>query len=209
MGLFQSGVEHQAVRSTVEGYASHFDGAGARSAHATRLAKDYYQLATDFYEYGWGQSFHFAPRCRGETWKESLVRTESYLALRLGLTPGTKVLDVGCGVGGPMRTIARLSGAHVTGITLSRYQAERGRRHNERALLSHLCEVIEGDFNAMLFEAGRFDAAYSLESCCHAADRRGPFREVFRVSKPGALFAGHDWCMTARYLPGDPEHERI
>ncbi len=50
----------------------------------------------------------------------------------LGLKPGTKALDVGCGVGGPMRTIASTSGSHVTGITINDYQVQRAKHHNER-----------------------------------------------------------------------------
>ena len=41
----------------------------------------------------------------------------------IGLKPGMKAIDLGCGVGGPMRTIAKASGAHVTGITINEYQA--------------------------------------------------------------------------------------
>ena len=44
-------------------------------------------------------------------------------------------LDVGCGVGGPMRTIASTSGAHITGITINQYQVNRARHHNEKVNL--------------------------------------------------------------------------
>lgn len=83
----------------------------------------YYDLVTSFYEYGWGESFHFAPRwttcfykyyfcsiicsswkficfyvicCRwkGESLQESIKRHEHFLALQLGLKPGQKVLWV-------------------------------------------------------------------------------------------------------------------
>lgn len=64
---------------------------------------------------GWGTSFHFAHRFRDETHSESIKRHEHYLALRLGLKPGDKVLDVGCGIGGPLREISLFSGAAVTG----------------------------------------------------------------------------------------------
>src|SRR4051812_13383259 len=116
--MFQGALERGAVKSTVDDYAALFDrGAGAeRSQQAAGIAKDYYQLVTDFYEYGWGQSFHFAPRAKGESLKASLARYEHHLALRLGLKPGQRVLDVGCGVGGPMRSIARFSQAGITGI---------------------------------------------------------------------------------------------
>ncbi|MCY3856941.1 MAG: hypothetical protein OXF78_11685, partial [Rhodospirillales bacterium] len=38
----------------------------------------YYDLVTDFFEYGWGQSFHFAPRAKGESFAASLARHEHY-----------------------------------------------------------------------------------------------------------------------------------
>jgi hypothetical protein len=55
------------------------------------MVNHYYNLATDFYEYGWGSSFHFAPRLKGETFESSLKRHEHFLALRLGLAPQHKV----------------------------------------------------------------------------------------------------------------------
>jgi sterol 24-C-methyltransferase len=208
--IFQGGLARGDVKSTVDDYAALFNKAdGERSESAAGIAKDYYQLVTDFYEYGWGQSFHFAPRAKGEPYKASIARYEHHLALRLGLKPGHRVLDVGCGVGGPMRSIARFSQANITGITIAPYQIERGRAHCEKQGLSNLCELVEGDFNAMPFEEGKFDAAYTIEACCHAGDRRGPFKEVFRTLKRGGLFAGYDWCMTDSYVPGDENHERI
>ncbi|KAF9615457.1 hypothetical protein IFM89_023565 [Coptis chinensis] len=46
-------------------------------------------------------------RWNGESLRESIKRHEHYLALQLCLKPGQKVLDVGCGIGGPLREIAR------------------------------------------------------------------------------------------------------
>ncbi|KAG6744851.1 hypothetical protein POTOM_051491 [Populus tomentosa] len=42
-----------------------------------------------------------------ESLRESIKRHEHFLALQLGLKKGQKVLDVGCGIGGPLREIAR------------------------------------------------------------------------------------------------------
>jgi sterol 24-C-methyltransferase len=208
--FFQGAAPAAEVKAAVGGYANAFDArSGERRKSAGRIAEAYYSLATDFYEYGWGQSFHFAPRRKGEGLKQSILRNERELAQKLGLGVGMSALDVGCGVGGPMRNIARFSGAKVTGITNAPYHVQRWRHHNARAGLADQCEVVGADFNEMPFEAGRFDAAYSIESCCHAGDRRGPFGEVFRVLKPGALFVGTDWCLTAAYVPGNAEHERI
>lgn len=198
------------VASTIELYLRRFEDAEeVRKREASNMARDYYILATDFYEYGWGECFHFAPRVRGESVRESLSRYEHTLALRLGLKPGMTVLDVGCGVGGPMRNIARLTGANVTGLTISAYQVTRGRGHHERAGLSRVCQSVLGDFCEMPFADARFDAVYEIESCCHAADRRSPFREAFRVLKPGGLFGGYDWCLTSEYDSKNPQHEIV
>eukprot|EP01098_Paradermamoeba_levis_P004217 TRINITY_DN1822_c0_g1_i1.p2 TRINITY_DN1822_c0_g1~~TRINITY_DN1822_c0_g1_i1.p2 ORF type:complete len:148 (-),score=52.79 TRINITY_DN1822_c0_g1_i1:836-1279(-) len=71
------------------------------------MVNQFYDLVTVFYEWGWGQSFHFAPRHRGESFEASIARHEYYLALKLKLEESHTVLDVGCGVGGPMRNICR------------------------------------------------------------------------------------------------------
>jgi len=88
------------------------------------MITNFYDLVTDFYEYGWGQSFHFGPRWKGEGFMESIKRAEYHLCSRLGLKPGMRALDVGCGVGGPMRNMAIFSGAHIDGITINQYQVK-------------------------------------------------------------------------------------
>lgn len=119
---------NDAVKSDVSAYNALFDSKTSveqRKENYKTLVSNYYSVSTDFYEYGWGKSFHFANRFRGETLDESIQRHESYLAMQLGIKSGEKVLDIGCGVGGPLRRIAYLTGAHVTGVTISQYQIQR------------------------------------------------------------------------------------
>ena len=99
--------------------------AGREKDYAT-LVDSYYDLATDFYEWGWGSSFHFATRQAHESFRESILRHEHYLAGKLGVPPGAHVLDCGCGIGGPARNIHRFSGAKVTAVTLNQSQVNRG-----------------------------------------------------------------------------------
>lgn len=106
----------------------------------------YYDVATDFYEFGWGRSFHFAPRVPGESFKASLARHEHYLAHKLGLGPGMVVADLGCGIGGPLLEIARFSGAKIVGVNSNAYQLERARKIAEEAELVHLAEFMHCDF---------------------------------------------------------------
>ncbi|MDE0716345.1 MAG: hypothetical protein OXH64_00225, partial [Rhodospirillaceae bacterium] len=47
------------------------------------------------------------------------------------------------------------------------------------------------------------------EALPHAPDKTAAYAEVFRVLRPGAVFAGYDWCMTPLYDDGNPEHREI
>ena len=82
------------------------DSSDKRNKEYADLVSSYYDLATEFYEWGWGTSFHFADKRKGETFKTAILRHEHFLAGRLGVAKGAKILDCGCGVGGPARNIA-------------------------------------------------------------------------------------------------------
>jgi sterol 24-C-methyltransferase len=201
------------IRGTVSDYRAFHDNAGgsveSRKTGYTDMVRSYYDLATDIYEKGWGESFHFAPRFRGEPFEQSIQRHQHYIALRLGLSPKDKVLDVGCGVGGPMREIARLSGAHITGVNINGYQVQKVREYNRRARLDELCDVVEADFMNLPREDGSVDAIYAFEATCHAPDKTALFRELFRALRPGGKVAIYEWCLTDRYDEKNAEHLKI
>ncbi|GAM22927.1 hypothetical protein SAMD00019534_061020 [Acytostelium subglobosum LB1] len=181
----------------------------ARKNNYTSMVNQFYDLATDFYEFGWGQSFHFATRHKFESFEASIARHEMYLAHQLGLFPGMRVLDVGCGVGGPMRTIARFSGAHVVGLNNNEYQIQRGKRLNEAAGLAPLCSFIKADFMKVPQEDATYDAIYQVEATCHAPNKVDCYKEIFRLLKPGALFGGYEWIVTNKYDKNNEEHKKI
>jgi sterol 24-C-methyltransferase len=120
-----------------------------------------------------------------------------------------RVLDAGCGVGGPMRAIARFSGASIVGISNSAYHVARAAEHNRRAGLDGRCSLIHGDFLRIPEPDGSFDAAYQIEATCHAPELEDAYREIHRVLRPGARFAGYEWCITPRFDPNDAEHRAI
>ncbi len=171
-------------------------GLDERKTDYLNFANNYYDLVTDFYEYGWGHSFHFAPRVEGESFAASLARHEHYITHRLNLKPGMEAVDLGCGVGGPLIEIARFSGARITGITNNAMHIERAAKRTKAAGLSHLADFIECDFMQLDAQEGSFDAAYSIEATCCAPDKAGVYAEAFRVLKPGALLGVYEYCMT-------------
>lgn len=200
------------VNSVIEGYNKlHEDDLDQRNTAYTTLVNSYYELATLFYEWGWGQSFHFAYQLKGESFKEAIARHEYYLAGRLGVKQGDKVLDVGCGVGGPMRNIARFTRANVTGITLNDYQVIRGNELNSAAglLQPGLAKSVQANFMEIPFEDNSFDGVYAIEATCHAPKREDVYGEIFRVLKPGQIFATYEWCLTPKYDGSNELHRLV
>eukprot|EP00928_Gymnodinium_smaydae_P047262 TRINITY_DN3152_c0_g1_i2.p1 TRINITY_DN3152_c0_g1~~TRINITY_DN3152_c0_g1_i2.p1 ORF type:complete len:389 (-),score=82.66 TRINITY_DN3152_c0_g1_i2:291-1457(-) len=196
----------------IDGYNKQFSSETStddRNKDYASLVDSYYDLATEFYEWGWGTSFHFADRRKGESFRQSILRHEYYLAGRLGVKKGDRVLDCGCGVGGPARNIARFTGADIKAVTINQFQVDRGNTLSRREDIYGQVELIQADFMQLPFEDNSFDGVYAIESTCHAPDRMKVYREILRVLKPGATFACYEWCLTDKYDPKNPAHEKI
>ncbi|KAI0463910.1 Delta(24)-sterol C-methyltransferase [Komagataella kurtzmanii] len=199
----------------VDGYFKHWNGKTDQEAEHSRksdyseLTKHYYNLVTDFYEYGWGSSFHFSRYYRGEAFRQATARHEHYLALKMGITENMKVLDVGCGVGGPAREIARFTGCSVVGLNNNDYQVERAEFYSKKYNMTKQLSYVKGDFMQMDFEPETFDAVYAIEATVHAPVLEGVYSEIYKVLKPGGAFGVYEWVMTDAYDETNPEHRAI
>ncbi len=213
-GILKGGNAAERVAERIEDYDRRYGGEARggldeRKADYRNFENSYYDLVTDFFEYGWGQSFHFAPRAANESFAASLARHEHYIAHRLGLGPGMTAVDLGCGVGGPLIEIARFSGARVVGVSNNALQLERATKRSEEAGLGHLADWLECDFMQVDAPDTSFDAAYSIEASCCAPDKTGVYGEVFRLLKPGGCLAAYEYCLTDRFDPDDPHHRQL
>ena len=202
------------VEPALREYEGRFESAAGgaveqEEGHHKEFNNVYYDLVTDFYEYGWGRSFHFAPRVPGESFGDSLVRHQRKLADTLELQPGMVVADIGSGVGGPLTEIARHTGAKIIGVNSNEYQIERARRYADEAGVSHLADFLHCDFLHVDAPDTFFDAVYSIEATCCAPDKESIYSEIFRLLKPGGRFAAYEWIMTDRYNPDDAHHARV
>lgn len=196
----------------IDGYNNQFDeskSAKDRNENYASLVDSYYDLATEFYEWGWGTSFHFANRRGEESFHQSIVRHEYFFAGRLNVKKGATILDCGCGIGGPARNIARFTGAQVKAVTINGFQVSRGNALSVKDGIRGQVELIQGDFMKLPFPDNSFDAVYAIESTCHAPDRAGVYGEIFRVLKPGATFACYEWCLTDKYDAENAHHRKI
>lgn len=115
----------------------------------------------------------------------------------LGVTPGTRVLDLGCGDGTTALPMARL-GADVTGIDISRNLVEAGNRRAREAGLSN-CRFQHGDAtNLNGLRDGAFDLVVSMFGAMFAPKPFDVAKEMVRVTRPGGRSVMGNW------IPGDP-----
>ena len=186
-----------------------YDADGIEYDH-TRTVNEYYDLCSEFMQFGWSESLHFAPLTSEESLEESLVRHQRLMIEKLELREGMVVADIGCGVGGPMRRVARESGARVVCINNNVQQLEKARRRNVETGLDDMAEYINCNFMDMsVIEPDSFDAGYAIESTCHAPDKVRAFAEIYRILKPGALLWGQEMCMTEKFNPDHRLHRTV
>jgi sterol 24-C-methyltransferase len=211
IGLLGGKIARDETEKATTDYEDYFktEDDSKRKGNYTDVVNKYYDLATSFYEFGWGESFHFAHRYKWETLRESIVRHEHYLASKLQVKKGDSVLDVGCGVGGPLREIAAFTGASVTGLNNNAFQISRGEVMNKRTGRHDNCGFIKADFMNIPKPDNSYDGVYQIEATCHAPDAVGCYSEIFRVLKPGGIFASYEWCLTDDYDENNPEHRAI
>ena len=186
------------------------DGGGSKGYDHAATVTEYYDLCGEFMVFGWGESLHFAPLSPHESLEESKIRHQRLMIAKLELREGMTVIDVGCGIGGPMRRVVREAGVRVVGVNSSEIQLGRAKSLNAEAGIDHMVDYLACSFMDMGAAADEtFDRAYAIESTCHAPDKAGAFAEIYRVLKPGALFWGQEMCMTDRFDPGDERHRAV
>lgn len=162
-----------------------------------------------FEHFFFGRSFHFFRILPNQPLSDASRQHEHYLASKLNLQPHHKVLDVGCGVGGPAREIARHTGVNVVGLNFNEYQIQRAARYTVEEGLESQVSFVKGDFMKMDFKPNSFDGAYSIEATSYAPSLKGVYSEIFKALKPGGILAVYELIMTDEYNDGDPDHRRL
>ncbi|MBT3996094.1 MAG: methyltransferase domain-containing protein [Chloroflexi bacterium] len=111
---------------------------------------------------------------------------------QLGLTSADIVLDVGAGIGGSSRFVAKNYGCKVTGIDLTPEFSEVGNSLNEKFGLSDLVSIQQGSALEMPFEDDSFSVVYMMHVGMNISDKAALYSEIRRVLKPGGKFAVYD-----------------
>jgi ubiquinone/menaquinone biosynthesis C-methylase UbiE len=114
------------------------------------------------------------------------------LAVQAGFAPGMHVLDIGCGVGGPSRTLAEMHDCRVTGIDLTEDYVRTADVLAERVGLAGRVTYRQASALALPFGPGTFDGATMMHVGMNIDDKPALFAEVRRVLRSGSIFAIYD-----------------
>ena len=118
---------------------------------------------------------------------------------RLDLAPGMRVLDLGCGLGAPARTLTVEHAVAVTAVTIVDWQIAKARALSDAATADRRGRVewVLGDFTGLDLPGSAYQAAFSIEASCHApgASKEPFLRECARLLQPGARLVIADGFM--------------
>ena len=106
------------------------------------------------------------------------------------LPPGSRVLDVGCGIGGSSRLRAQRYGFELRGVSISPGQISRAQALSDP---TGPCRFAVMDALALDLPDHSFDAVWTVECAPHIADKQRFANELLRVLKPGGLLVAADW----------------
>ena len=114
------------------------------------------------------------------------------LAQLAGLRQGDRVLHVGCGIGGPARTLAVEFGCHVTGVDIAESYVEAGRMLNERVGLSETISLHVGNALDLSHGDASFDVVWMQHVGMYVSDKTSLYHEARRVLRPRGKLAMHE-----------------
>ena len=184
----------------------------------------HYDVSNEFYRLILGESMTYScaywPR-EGMTLTDAQETKYELIAAKLGLSPGMRLLDVGCGWGGMAIHAARHHGVNVLGITVSSAQADLAAKRVAEAGVADRVEIRLQDYREV--DAGPFDAISSIGMFEHVGlSQLGRYFEQLRsllrpegrilnhaISRPAGRQSGFDKdSFIARYVFPDGElHE--
>ena len=167
----------------------------SRTRDAEAIAH-HYDVGNRFYEMVLGPSMAYTCACyprADATLEEAQAYKFDLVARKIGLQPGMRLLDVGCGWGGMVMHAAREYGVTALGVTLSRAQAEWAAKAIAEAGLADLAEVRHLDYRDAPDVDGGYEAISSIGLTEHIGRAQLPsyFRTLFAKLAPGGRLLNH------------------
>ncbi|KAI0424143.1 S-adenosyl-L-methionine-dependent methyltransferase [Xylaria sp. FL1042] len=138
--------------------------------------------------------------------RDNQLLCEESIAREIGLKPGMRVLDLGCGRGRVAAHMTSFSGARVTGLNIDANQIAQAEEFNRKLNFSNEFIVHDQNNLPLPFADESFDAFYEIQALSLCKDPSALFKEIYRVLKPGSKFLLMDWVSLPAYDPENPKH---
>ncbi|QKC94602.1 class I SAM-dependent methyltransferase [Mesorhizobium sp. NZP2298] len=109
---------------------------------------------------------------------------------------GKTVLDIGCGSGGiTLHLVERHGAAHATGFDVEQPVIEAARQRAATRGFANRASFVQSPPGPLPFADRSFDVVFSKDALLHVPDKDALFAEIFRVLKPGGIFAASNWMI--------------
>jgi sarcosine/dimethylglycine N-methyltransferase len=128
------------------------------------------------------------------------------LAIRtIGITAGSRILEVGSGFGGPARHIAHRTGCRITAVELQPDLNALAADLTARCGLADRVEHIRGDILETALEPGAYDGVVSWLALFHIPDRAPLFPKLAAALKPGGRIHVEDFFRVGSFTPAEQQ----
>ena len=134
--------------------------------------------------------------------RAAALRATVRLAELAHVTPGSRVLETACGVGGTARYLATARGAAVVATNISRSQLAIGEDWTRNAPGARSIAFEYADFHELPFAAASFDVYWCQDALLFSSDRPRALAEAARVVRPGGTIAISDLMVVGTPAPG-------
>ena len=166
-----------------------------------------YNLITDYYGEGnLAERITHALQGQGKSIEEAAPEDLSFfdefhiggkhttvlLAKDVGIEPGSRVLDVGCGVGGPARTLAKQCNCRVMGVDITEEYCNTARWLTDKVGLGEAISFLRASALEIPIEDDGFDVIWMQHVTMNIEDKDRLLKEAFRILKPGGKLGIHE-----------------
>nr|AXL05879.1 methyltransferase type 11 [uncultured bacterium] len=157
-----------------------------------------YDSSADLLDQLWGENLHHGywdDSSEDTSFEAATNRLTDKLAGLLTIKSGDRLLDIGCGVGGPALRLAAEHDIEIVGVSISGGQIRRANERAEAAGVADRLSFQLGDAMDLPFPDESFDLVWALESLHHMPDRWHVIGQAARILKPGGLMAIGDFVL--------------
>lgn len=157
------------------------------------VIQNHYDVSTLFYRLLWGQHIHHGFWNADESPSVAQIQLTQELAKLAGIQRGSVVYDIGCGMGGSSRWLAKNLNCQVTGVTLSPFQRFWAATESRIGRYETRPKFLKADAEVIDFPDQSANVVWSIECTEHLFDKPAFFARAARWIKPGGCFALCAW----------------